>query len=109
MRFPLTISSVRMELVSNVSDTDWEAWDTDIIACQVKLVCRRRNNINEVGAQGDPCTATIFWSIMSPHLLYSSGSPVPLTKLQYLTKRNLIIVAWFHKKIFTYAKTFESR
>jgi hypothetical protein len=108
MRF-LTISSVRMELVSNVSDTDWEAGDTDIIACQVKLVCRRRININEVVAQGDPCTATILWSIMSPHLLYSSGSPVPLTKLQYLTKRNLIIVAWFHKKNIYRREKFESR
>jgi hypothetical protein len=40
-----------------------------------------------VGAQGDPCTASIFWSIVRPHLLYSASRPVPLTKyISYITE-----------------------
>jgi hypothetical protein len=33
-----------------------------------------------MGAQSDPCTATIFWCIVLPHLLYSAYSAVPLAK-----------------------------
>jgi hypothetical protein len=41
-----------------------------------------------VGAQGDPCTATIFWSVVRPHiLLYSASSTVPLTKYGILHSR----------------------
>jgi hypothetical protein len=36
--------------------------------------------MNEVGAQGDPCAATVLWSVVRPHLLYSASSPVPLIK-----------------------------
>jgi hypothetical protein len=35
--------------------------------------------MNVMDAQGDPCTGTIFWSIVPPHLLYSASSPLPLT------------------------------
>jgi hypothetical protein len=41
-------------------------------------------SIREVGAQGDPCIATIFWSVVHPHLLYSASSPIPLTKYSIL-------------------------
>jgi len=37
-------------------------------------------SMSDVGAQGDPCTATVFFSIVRPHLLYSASSPVPVTK-----------------------------
>jgi hypothetical protein len=37
-----------------------------------------------VDAQGDPCTATMFWFIVRPHFLYSASSPVPLTKYTIL-------------------------
>jgi hypothetical protein len=53
-----------------------------------------------VGAQGDPCTATILWSVVRPHPLYSTNSPVPLTK--YII---LHIVAWFHKNVVTVSKS----
>jgi hypothetical protein len=33
-----------------------------------------------VDAQGEPCTATIFWSIVQTHLFYSASSPVPMTQ-----------------------------
>jgi hypothetical protein len=49
-----------------------------------------------VGAQGDPCTATIFWSVVRSHLLYSANSPISV-RIQWLTSLNLIIVAWLHK------------
>jgi hypothetical protein len=39
-----------------------------------------------VGTQGDPYTATIFWSIVRPHLLYSASSPVRLAKYSILHK-----------------------
>jgi hypothetical protein len=39
-----------------------------------------RMNINRVGAKGNLCTATIFSSIVRPHLLYCASNPVPLTK-----------------------------
>jgi hypothetical protein len=39
-----------------------------------------------VEAQGDPCTATIFWSIVPSHVLYSSSSPVPPTMYSTLHK-----------------------
>jgi hypothetical protein len=32
-------------------------------------------SINGVGAQGNPCTVTIFWSIVQTHLLYSASTP----------------------------------
>jgi hypothetical protein len=42
-----------------------------------------------LGAQGDPCTATIFCPIVCPHLLYSASSPLSLTKFSIL--RNWIL------------------
>lgn len=36
--------------------------------------------VSEVGAQGGPCTATIFCSIVHLYPLYSASSPEPLTK-----------------------------
>jgi hypothetical protein len=48
---------------------------------RLELGCRtRRFSMIEVGAQGDPCTATIFWFIVRHCLLYFAGSPVPPTK-----------------------------
>jgi hypothetical protein len=41
-------------------------------------------SMSEVDAQGDSCTATIFWSIMFPCLLYSASSSIPLTKYSIL-------------------------
>jgi hypothetical protein len=46
------------------------------------------------GTQDDPCTTTIFQSIVHLHLLYSASSPVP-DKVQYL-----IIVAWFYNSVY---------
>jgi hypothetical protein len=37
-------------------------------------------SMSGVGIQGNPCTMTIFWCIVHPHLLYSTSSPVLLTK-----------------------------
>jgi hypothetical protein len=52
-----------------------------------------------VGAQDDPCTATIFWSIVRHHLIYSASSPVPLTECSVL-HNGINIVAWFHKNVY---------
>jgi hypothetical protein len=52
-----------------------------------------------VGAQGDPCTATIFWYIVRHHLIYSASSPVPLTECSVL-HNGINIVAWFHKNVY---------
>jgi hypothetical protein len=41
-------------------------------------------SVGGVDAQGDPCTATIFWSIARRHMLYSASSPVPVTKYSNL-------------------------
>jgi hypothetical protein len=59
-------------------------------------------SLSGVGIQVDPCTATIFWSIVHPHLLYSASSPVPLTKHSILRNRiswHSLIVVWFHKYV----------
>jgi hypothetical protein len=45
-------------------------------------------SISGVITQGDPCTMTNFWSIVRPHLLYSTSSPIPLTK--YIILHNVI-------------------
>jgi hypothetical protein len=50
-----------------------------------------------VDAQGDPCTATIFWSIVRPHLLHFSSSPYTCQSRVYYS--NLIIITWFHKNV----------
>jgi hypothetical protein len=50
-----------------------------------------------MSAQGDPCTDTIFWYTVRPHLLYSASSTVPLTKYNIL---HPITVAWFHKNVY---------
>jgi hypothetical protein len=52
-----------------------------------------------VGAQGDPCTATLFLYTVRPDLLYSTMQSRTSKKVQYLTQRNLIIVTWFHKNV----------
>jgi hypothetical protein len=44
-------------------------------------------SMSGVHAQGDPCTATIFRSVLRLHMLYSVSSPVR-DKVQYLTQRN---------------------
>jgi hypothetical protein len=44
-----------------------------------------------VAAQGGPCTATIFWSVVRPHQHYSASSRVPLKSrptLSYITESN---------------------
>jgi hypothetical protein len=40
-----------------------------------------------IRVQGDPCTATIFWSIARLHPLYSASSPVTLTKYSIIHNR----------------------
>jgi hypothetical protein len=45
-------------------------------------------SISGVVAQGNPRNVTIFWSVVCPHLLYSTSSPVPLTKY-------MVIPQWF--------------
>jgi hypothetical protein len=44
--------------------------------------------ITMVGAQGNPCSATILWSIVRPHLLYSTSSLIPLRQstVSYITE-----------------------
>jgi hypothetical protein len=54
--------------------------------------------MSEVGAQGDPCTTIIFWSVAHPHVLYSASNPVPLTKYSIL--HNGISVVWFHRSVY---------
>jgi hypothetical protein len=44
-------------------------------------------SVNGVGTKGDPCTLTAFWSIVCPFLLYSTSSPIPLTKYTVLHNR----------------------
>jgi hypothetical protein len=51
--------------------------------CRRKLLCSSIS-MSGMGAQGDPCTATIFWSILSLLLLYSASSPVRPTKYSIL-------------------------
>jgi hypothetical protein len=46
-----------------------------------------RMRVSGMGAIGDPCTATISWSIVQSHLLYSASSPAPITK-------HSILVGW---------------
>jgi hypothetical protein len=46
-------------------------------------------SIRWVGAQGNACPATTFWSVGRPHLIYSASSPVPLSK-------NSILLTEFH-------------
>jgi hypothetical protein len=41
-------------------------------------------SINGVGAQGDPCNATIFSSILRLSVLYSASNPVLPTKCNIL-------------------------
>jgi hypothetical protein len=45
---------------------------------------------NEMCAQGDPCTTTVFWYIVRPRLLYSASSPVHLTNNSILHKGRLV-------------------
>jgi hypothetical protein len=49
-----------------------------------------------VGAQGDPCTVTILWSIVFPHLLYSASSPLSRrSAVSYITESNhSLLVPW---------------
>jgi hypothetical protein len=44
-------------------------------------------SVSGVSTQGDLCTATVFSSIVYPHLLYPASSPV---------QRNLILIAAFY-------------
>jgi hypothetical protein len=46
------------------------------------------SSMRGVGAQGDPCTATIIWSIVHLHVLYSASSSILLT--EYIVLQNEI-------------------
>jgi hypothetical protein len=75
-RTPFCCSKIPMNTRKHFS----EKWPT-VWACALKAVRQPWPiSISRVGSQSDPCTATIFWSIVRPHMLYSASSPVPLTK-----------------------------
>jgi hypothetical protein len=55
-------------------------------------------SVSGLAAQGHPCTATICWFTVRPHLLYSASSSAPLTKYSVLRK-GISIVPWLHKNV----------
>jgi hypothetical protein len=68
----------------------WTGWKNSLchLQCMVRFTMTVTSvSMNGVGAQGDPCIATILWSIVRPHLLYSASSPAPLTKYSILHNR----------------------
>jgi hypothetical protein len=68
-----------------------------VVRAIARLVGRSYMSTSGVGALGDPCTATISWSIVRPNLLYSASSPLPLTKYCILHSWILIVIARFHE------------
>jgi hypothetical protein len=48
---------------------------------RLQVFWRVWESVGVLGAQANPCTPTISWSIVHPRLFYSARNPVPLTQM----------------------------